>query len=121
MVEVSISGDRVHFEVEGMDKLWAFKSHLDIPLQHIRGARIDPTAAKGLWHGLRFPGTQVPGVILAGSFYQSGGWVFYDVHDPERTVILELEHEHYKNLVIEVANPGNVLARLQSAIAARTD
>ena len=119
MVEVSIVGDHVHFEVEGMDKLWAMKSRLDIPLQHIRAARIDPEAAKGLWHGLRFPGTQVPGVILAGSFYQFSGWVFYDVHDPERTVIVELEHEHYKCLVIEVSDPQAVLSRLQSAIAAQ--
>lgn len=117
MVEVSIVGDHVHFEVEGLDKFWAFKSHLDIPLQHIRAARIDPAAAKGLWHGVRLPGTQVPGVVLAGSFFQSGGWVFYDVHHPEHTVIVELEHEHYNYLAIEVSDPQAVLSKLQSAIA----
>lgn len=116
MVEISYVGDRVHFEVEGADKLWAFKSHLDIPLAHIRAASRDPEAAKGWWHGLRFPGTQIPGLILAGTFYQSDGKVFYDVHNPERTIILELDHESYHHLVVEVEDPAAELAKLKAAL-----
>ncbi len=115
MVDISIIGDRVHFDVQGVDKLWAFKSHLDIPLEHILAVRIDPDEAKGWWHGLRLPGTNLPGVILAGTFYQAEGWVFFDVHDPERTIVVDLDHEHYKHLVIEVADPRAEVARLQAA------
>jgi hypothetical protein len=39
MVEISITDDHLHLEVKGFDKLWAFKSQLDIPLRHIRGVR----------------------------------------------------------------------------------
>ena len=42
MVRVSVDGDRVRIEVEGWDKLWAFKSHLEFPVSHVRGARVDP-------------------------------------------------------------------------------
>src|SRR5438309_6466517 len=108
MVNVSIEADRVRFEVEGWDKLWALKSQLEIPLAHIRSVRADPEPARGWWHGVRLPGTQIPGLLTAGSFYQSGGFVFYDVHDPERTVVIELDHEHYQRLVIEVENPADV-------------
>jgi len=117
MVNVVVQGDRVRFEVEGWDQLWALKSQLEIPLAHIRGVRADPEPARGWWHGVRLPGTQIPGLLTAGSFYQSGGFVFYDVHDPERTVVIELDHEHYQRLVIEVANPTDVVATLRSAIA----
>ena len=117
MVNVIVRGDRVRFEVEGWDQLWALKSQLEIPLAHIRGVRADPEPARGWWHGLRLPGTQIPGLLTAGSFYQSGGFVFYDVHDPERTVVIELDHEHYQRLVIEVANPADVVTMLRSAIA----
>jgi len=119
MVEISIVGDRIHFEVIGWDKLWAFKSHLDIPLRHIRAARIDPEAAAGWWHGLRLAGSNIPGVIAAGTFIQSEGIVFYDVHDPQNTIVIELDHEHYKYLVVEVENPHTVLARIQEAIRSR--
>ncbi|MDB4908046.1 MAG: hypothetical protein JWO05_2830 [Gemmatimonadetes bacterium] len=116
MVDVVVEGDRVHFEVEGWDKLWALKSRLEIPLAHITSVRADPEPARGWWHGLRLPGTQIPGLLTAGSFYQHDGFVFYDVHDPENTVVIELAHEHYQRLVIEVASPDHVVATLRSAI-----
>ncbi len=115
MVDVSIENGRVHFEVKGWDKLWSMHSRLEIPLEHIHGVRIDPEPAKGLWHGIRFPGTQIPGLITAGSFYQDGDWVFYDVHSPDNTIVLDLDHEHYKKLVIEVENPFAVVTVLTNA------
>jgi hypothetical protein len=117
MVRVTVEGDRVRFDVEGWDKLWALRSQLEIPLSHIRAARVDSEPARGWWHGLRLGGTQVPGLLTAGTFYQSGGAVFYDVHDPDGTIVLDLEHEHYKRLVIEVENPEATVAIVQSAIA----
>jgi hypothetical protein len=116
MVTVSIVGDNAHFEVEGMDKLWAFKSTIDIPLAHIRSVRVDPDAARGWWHGWRMPGTQVPGIILAGTYYHSEGAVFYDVHDTDNTVVVELHDEKYQRIVIEVESPAQTAMMLQAAI-----
>ena len=31
MVEMSFTNEHLHLEVKGMDKLWAFKSQLEIP------------------------------------------------------------------------------------------
>lgn len=116
MVTVTVVGDTAHFEVEGWDRLWAFKSTIDIPLAHIREARIDPESARGWWHGLRMPGTQIPGVITAGTYYQKDGAVFFDVHDPDNTVVVELHDEKYQRLVIEVESPGQTAALLNAAI-----
>ena len=115
MVEISITSGRVHFEVKGWDKLWALASRLEIPLEHIQGARVDPEPARGWWHGFRLPGTNIPGLLTAGSFYQHGGFVFYDVHDPDKTIVLELDHEYYKRLVIEVADPAAAVRMLHDA------
>jgi hypothetical protein len=116
MVDVTIAGDRVRFEVEGWDKLWAFKSELVIPLEHIREVRVDPEPARGWFHGFRIPGTQIPGVLTAGTFYWHDGAVFYDVHNPDRTIVLELDHEHYDRLVIEVEEPEQIAAELRGAV-----
>ena len=115
MVVVTVDGDRVRFEVQGWDKLWALHSRLEIPLEHIRAVRADPEPARGWWHGLRLPGTQVPGLLTAGTFYQKGEWVFYDVHEPDNTIVLDLDHEHYKRLVIEVRDPAAAVALLAAA------
>lgn len=120
MVRVSMNGDRVHFDVQGLDKLWAFKSQLDIPLAHVKSVRVDPEPARGYWHGVRYPGVQIPGILTAGTYYQMDGAVFYDVHDPERTIVLELDHEEYTRLVVEVEDPAAVVAVLEQAIADRT-
>ena len=105
MVDLSIAEGKLTLHVRGADKLWAFKSSLEIPLVHIAGVRADPKAARGWYHGIRMPGTNVPGVITAGTFYQDGKRVFWDVHNPDNTVVIELKDERYNELIVEVADP----------------
>ncbi len=105
MVELSLTDDRLHLEIKGLDKLWAFKSQLDIPLRHIRGVRHAPDAASGWWHGIKLIGTNIPGMFTAGTFYQHGQSVFWDVRDPARSIIIELHDERFGELVVEVADP----------------
>lgn len=119
MVKVSLNGDRVRFEVEGWDKLWALKSQLEIPLSHITGVRVDPDAARGWWHGLRLPGTNIPGILTVGTFLQGDGFVFYDVHDTDRTIVLDLDHEHYKKLIIEVEDIDSTVSLIEKALRRR--
>ena len=105
MVELSIAEGKLTLNVLGADKLWALKSSLEIPLEHIAGVRADSEIARGWYHGIRMPGTSIPGVITAGTFYQHGQRVFWDVHDPENTVVIELRDERYSELIVEVADP----------------
>ena len=119
MVNISIDGDRIHLDVEGIDQLWALRSHLEFPLSHISSVRVDPAAARGWWHGLKLIGSNVPGALAAGTFYQKGGMVFYDVHDPEQTIVLELDHERYSRLIVEVENPEKARAMIEKSIKAR--
>lgn len=116
MIEISVAGDKAVFEVEGIDKLWTLRSRLEIPLAHIRAVRADPSAARGWWHGIRLLGTNLPGILTAGTFHQDGNNVFWDVHDPERTIVLVLDHEFYDQLIIEVAEPSKAVAFLESRI-----
>jgi hypothetical protein len=120
MVTVSFSPATAIFEVEGLDKLWSLRGRLEIPLAHIAGVRADPSVAHGWWHGLRLGGTNLPGVLTAGTFYHEGGFVFWDVHDPEGTIVVDLEHEHYRALVIEVAHPRQVAADIMARLPRNT-
>jgi hypothetical protein len=119
LVEISIADGMAVFHVHGMDKFWAFRSQIQIPLVHITGAIVDTEAARGWWHGLRMPGTQIPGVITAGTFYQHGRRVFYDVHDPDNTIVITLNHEKFDQLVVEVADPEAEVTKIVAAINPR--
>jgi hypothetical protein len=104
MVNIKIEGDKAIFEVQGWDKLWSLRSRLEIPLSHIKGALVDSKPAMGWFQGLRLAGTELPNIFRAGTFYQQGELVFWDVRVPENTIVIELEHERYKKLIIEVEN-----------------
>ena len=114
MVDLTVIGDRLRVDVRGSDKVLAFKGSLDIPLEHITGIRMDPEIAKSWNHGVRFPGTHVPGVITAGTYYQDGKRVFWDVHHAERAVVIDLCDEMYDRLVVEVADPAEAVALIGS-------
>jgi hypothetical protein len=115
-----ITGDTLHLYVQGMDKVWAFRSQLSIPLQHITAIRVDGEIAKKWWHGLRLLGTHIPSVITAGTFYQNGKCVFWDIHHPQEAVVLSLDHETYNELVIEVDDPAAFVREVEERIRARS-
>ena len=116
MVDLSVAAGKLTLHVRGADKLWAFKSSLEIPLVHIAGVRRDPEVARGWWHGIRMPGTNVPGVITAGTFYQDGKRIFWDVHHPEKTIVIDLHDERYNELVVEVDDPDAAVELVKAAL-----
>lgn len=118
MVDLSVSGEALVLHVRGVDQLWALKSTLEIPLRHVAGIAADPSVAEGWWHGVKLPGTNIPGVITAGTFYQHGKLIFWDVHHPENTVVIDLHDERYNQLIVEVADPEAAVRLVRSAISA---
>jgi len=117
VVDLSMSEGTLTLHVRGADKLWSFKSTLEIPLAHIAGVRVDPEAARGWYHGIKLPGTNLPGVITAGTFYQHGQRVFWDVHHPEKTIVIDLHDERYNELFVEVHDPQAAVSAIQTALA----
>ena len=103
--------------LEGADKLWALKSRLTIPLSNVIGAHNAGDEAHTWLRGLRLGGTHVPGVISAGRFYSHGEMVFWNVHDPDNAIAIDLRDEHFGHLVIEVEDPAEEIARIQHATA----
>jgi hypothetical protein len=115
MVEITIKNNMLILEVEGLDKLWTLKSHLEIPLAHVTGVRADTKNIREWWRGVKMSGSRIPGVIKAGTFYQDGQRVFWDIHHPENGIVIELADDRYKELIIEVANPDKAIAQIQAA------
>jgi hypothetical protein len=114
MATISVQGQDLVVEMNGLDKLWSLKSKLTIPLAHVRGATVDP-GILGEPKGIRAPGTHLPGVITAGTFHQDGEKVFWAVRDGQKAVVVELADEHYTRLVVEVDDPRAVVAMVEQA------
>jgi hypothetical protein len=117
MTTLEISGATLVVHVEGLDRLWAFKGELRVPLAHIAGVERAAEEARGWFHGVRAPGTHIPGVLTAGTFYENGGRVFWDVHEPDRAIAVRLHDESYAKLIVEVEDPEAAIAALEAALA----
>jgi hypothetical protein len=116
MVEITVEGNDVVFEVRGWDKVWALRSQLTIPNVHIKDVYVDPEPAMGWFDGLKIAGTAIPNTFRAGTFYQEDEWVFWDVSDPEKTIVIELDHEAYKKLIVEVEDPAKEVKKIRAAM-----
>jgi hypothetical protein len=116
MTKVEIAEGWLRVEILGWHKLWAFKSRLDFPLEHLVEARCwsegsDQYGARGI----RAPGTYLPGVIVAGTYHKGGKHIFYDVHDFNRAIVLEFRDEWYARAIVEVPDPEMVLGLIHRA------
>jgi hypothetical protein len=120
MAEIEITLTTLVVHIRGADQLFALKSQLEVPLEHIASVGVNPQEAHGVWHGLRMGGTNLPGVITAGRFLQHGEWAFWDVHDPDRSIVIRLHDEHYAKLVIGVDNPEATAQAIAAAISRGT-
>jgi hypothetical protein len=116
VTNLEILNGNLQITVEGMDRIWSLKSHLTIPMQHIVDVSYRPEIAHGWWHGMKLPGSFIPGVLTAGTFYQHGEFTFWDVHNPDKTVVITLHDETYGKLVIEVENPEATIAHITAAL-----
>ena len=118
MVKVRIEDGNAIFEVLGSHRFWALKNQVTVRLENIRSVRHDPTITLGWWEGWRLPGTHIPGVILAGTFYRDGQKRFWDVTDPRKSITVDLVNENYDRLIVDVENPKETIERLEAALGA---
>ncbi|MEP6683409.1 MAG: hypothetical protein ABJA35_09120 [Parafilimonas sp.] len=109
MIIVQRTNDKIIFTVHGWNKLFAFKSSLEIPVEHIIAVYPDPAIQMNFLDSLKLLGTDLPTIFRAGTFYQHGETVFWDVRNTDNVIIVELNHEHFKKLVIEVENPAKAI------------
>ncbi|MBB5874425.1 hypothetical protein F4553_007859 [Allocatelliglobosispora scoriae] len=115
MAQIHIDNETLVVEIAGLDKLWALKSRLEIPLANVRGATADP----GVIHepkGIRAPGAHVPGVITAGTFHLDGERIFWDVRDAAKAIVIELHDERYARLIVQVDDPRAAVALIEGAL-----
>lgn len=61
---------------------------------------------------MRLPGTAIPGLYYAGSFFYDGQRRFYNVRRNSPIVVITLINEGYDRLILSVENPATVIERV---------
>lgn len=118
MARIEIQNGVLTVTMEGIDKILALRGHVSVPVSHIRGVEVQPPEARQLWHGLKI-GTNIPGVVTAGTFITGDGKLFFDMRHQERTIGIDLEGETYRRLIVEVGEddtPEAAAERIRAAL-----
>ncbi|SMB85545.1 hypothetical protein [Deinococcus hopiensis] len=116
MITLTFGPNTLILDVMGLDRLWSLKSHLELPLSHIQQVRVEEQAAIPWKEGLRAPGTHLPGVLAAGTFYTHGRKVFADIREGQPALVLELHHESYDQLIFQTDDLQADLLRIREAL-----
>jgi hypothetical protein len=119
MAEIEITATSLIVHIRGADRFFAFKSQLEVPLEHVAAVDASVPEARDFWHGLRIVGTELYGVITAGTFVQHGEWAFWDVHDPDKAIAIRLHDERYGKVIIGVDDPAATATEIGAAIQSR--
>ena len=98
-MNLKISNNRLYIELEWYEQLWAFTLNqtFEILLDHIEQVTTEEPLSN--WAELRAPGTFLPGVIKAGTYYTKQGKEFWYVTKDKNYLTLELVNEPYKRMV----------------------
>lgn len=118
MTEYEIRDGKLELTVEGADKIWALKSQLTVPLEDITGVRAVADAQVEISGGVKLGGSRIPRVIQAGSFVYADGAMFWDVHRPGHAIVISLQHEHYRALVVDVEDSAAAAQEISQALTA---
>jgi len=117
---VRIQGEEVVLQLHGADEILAFKRSFTIPLKDVLSVSTDKVSWVNLGQ-LRLVGTSIPGVVKDGRFASSDGWIFYEMHDPDKCITLELKDEAYKRIVFQVEDKEAAAKTINDAIASLSD
>lgn len=113
--KIDIENYNLIFILTGVDKVLALKSKLTIPLNHVKSVSIDK-ADWNYFKMLKVMATRIPEVVADGIFVSKEGFLFYEMHDPNKCITVELENEKYKKIIFEVSDKETSAKMIQEAL-----
>lgn len=116
MVELEVTGTTVTVHVLGAHRLLSLRDQIRFDLASVTAVAPAEIDRRPPW--VRAPGTFFPGVIAAGTFRGKGRKEFWDTAFDGRGVRIDLAGADFTRLVVDVANPDEVMRLLATAAAA---
>ncbi|AFY31261.1 hypothetical protein [Calothrix sp. PCC 7507] len=103
-MNLSIVDEKLQIEFTLKEQLLAVRWHKiwQIPLTNI--TQVTTTEPQSSWKELRAPGSFIPGVVKAGTYYTNRGKEFWYVNRETDYLTIELQDESYKRIILTVDN-----------------
>ncbi|MDG6959372.1 MAG: hypothetical protein JRM89_04130 [Nitrososphaerota archaeon] len=115
---VMIEGDQLVFEMHGIDEILSVKRSISVPLEHVLSVSTDDPGWAFLKQ-VKVGGAEIPGVVKDGRFLSGEGYMFFEMHDPDKCITVSLDHESYKKVVFEVEDKEAAARMIDDALSRR--
>lgn len=106
-----IDDQEVTVSLSAAEKIEALHGNVTFPRAAVVRARVVPDGLEEV-HGLRMPGTGLPGVIMVGTWRDGEMVTFAACHGRRSAVVLDLADQVYDRIVVTVDYPDKAVARL---------
>ena len=113
--KIKIEGNNLVFEINGIDIILAIKRTITIPLEHV----VSVSTEKIPWavfQQLKLGGTNIPGIVKDGRYLSSDGFMFFEMHHPDKCITVTLNHELYKKIIFEVEDKETAAKIINDAL-----
>ena len=111
MASLLVDGDVVTVSLSVAEKVEALHGDVSVPRAAVLSARVVPDGMEEI-HGLKMPGTGLPGVIMVGTWRDGESVTFAVCHGRRPAVVLDLADQVYDRIVVTVENPETAVAAL---------
>jgi hypothetical protein len=107
MVSIEAKGNEVLIRVEGLHKLWAFKNTIRLRKDQIVSVAPADPGLRPPW--IKWPGTALPFVICAGTYFGIKRREFWDRTQGGKGIRIDLEKGPFTRIVVDVKNPEQAI------------
>lgn len=112
--------------LQGREQMWALRAKITVPRKNITDIRFEPKFQDWRKWEVRMPGTALPKVLLAGSYWTEEGWDFLYLKKPhhglfkpviEDVLVVETDQNRYQRLLLSCdrANANRVMRWYKSS------
>ena len=114
MTTLQIKDGTLHVKMNPLETIFALRHKFEIPLENVRRVQAEDLSLTKLYQGIRAPGTHVPGLIVAGTYYKDNQRIFWNVRRGQDIITIDLaEDEHYDRLVLGVQDAAQIVDKIE--------
>ncbi len=120
-VKVGVESEAVDVHIDGMDKVWALRRRLELPLGRITSVRVDDATTLRADLRWRVAGTGLGRIASAGIFRgRDAKKQFWVAFKAPRLLAIELGGSIYDRVVLQVDDPDRIAHSIEQALTARS-
>jgi hypothetical protein len=112
MVEINVNEEKLILSIKGK----YFVKPFEFPWENVTGVEIDSALARDWIRKRDFLAKSVPALNREGVYYEDGNCTFWEIQNPNRTIVIYLQNEPYEKMVVEVENPNLAIEVIENAL-----